>query len=65
MLPPPLKTMRENLHTQVFSYDAIMWTPIGAIENISRGIGLSVEEIKKITGDMIIRLNMARSSSMN
>jgi hypothetical protein len=60
-----LKTMRENLHQQGFSYDAIMWTLIGAIGNISRGIGLSEDEIKKVSGDMIIRLNMARNSSMN
>jgi hypothetical protein len=60
-----LKTIRENLDQQGFSYDAIMWALIGAIGNISRGIGLSKEEIEKATGDMITRLNMARSSSMN
>jgi hypothetical protein len=38
---------------------------MGAIGNISRGIGLPEEEIKTITSDMIVRLNMARSSSMN
>ena len=43
--------MRENLHKQGFSYDAIMWALIGVIGNISRGIGLSEEEIKKVTGD--------------
>jgi hypothetical protein len=60
-----LKTMRDNLHKQGFSYDAVIWALIGAIGNISRGIGLSEEEIKKVSGDMITRLNMARSSSMN
>ena len=57
--------MREDLHKQGFSCDAVMWALIGAIGNISRGIGLSEEEIKKVTGDMVTRLNMARSSSMN
>lgn len=60
-----IKSVRNNLLKQGFSYDAVMWALIGAIGNISRGIGLPAEEVEKVTGDMIMRLNAARRTSMN
>jgi hypothetical protein len=60
-----IKDVRSKLLASGFSLDAIMWALIGAIGNISRGLGIPPDEIDKAMGDMIMRLKMARQSSMN
>ena len=60
-----IKCLNADLNKEGFSHDAIMWSLIGAVGNLSRGLGMPASEIEKCVGDMIRRLNASRSSSMN
>jgi hypothetical protein len=60
-----IKAVIADVRREGFSLDAILWSTLGSITNIYRGLGFPATEIDTAMKDMIGRINEAYEFSTN